>query len=116
MMLNHHDLGMRKLVPQCQMQFRFGTLRNGPDEGHYIDLIARCADAGDVMTCVYFGRENKLPIAIRGGGHNGPGLGSVDDGLVIDMSQMKGITIDTLKRKVSDCSHRCAHLARRWPT
>ena len=57
-------------------------------------LIARCADASDVIACVNFGRDNKLPIAIRGGGHNGPGLGSVDDGLVIDLSQMKGVRVD----------------------
>ena len=37
-----------------------------------------------------FGRDNGLPIAIRGGGHNGPGLASFDDGLVIDLSAMKG--------------------------
>ena len=41
-------------------------------------LIARCADVGDVIAAVNFGRDNKLPIAIRGGGHNGPGLGSVE--------------------------------------
>jgi len=37
-------------------------------------LIARCADASDLIAAVNFGRGNKLPIAIRGGGHNGPGL------------------------------------------
>ena len=37
-------------------------------------LIARCADAADVIAAVNFGRDNKLPIAIRGGGHNGAGL------------------------------------------
>jgi len=57
-------------------------------------IIARCADAGDVIACVNFGRDNNLPIAIRGGGHNGPGLGSVDDGLVIDLSTMKGVRVD----------------------
>ena len=36
-------------------------------------MVTLCADAGDVMTAVNFGRDNKLPIAIRGGGHNGPG-------------------------------------------
>jgi FAD/FMN-containing dehydrogenase len=61
-------------------------------------VIARCADAGDVMVAVNFGRENKLPIAIRGGGHNGPGLGSVDDGLVIDLSTMKGVRVDPKTR------------------
>ena len=52
--------------------------------------IARCADVADVIAAVNFGRDNKLPIAIRGGGHNGPGLGSVDNGWAIDLSAMKG--------------------------
>src|SRR5271169_1205601 len=63
-------------------------------------LIARCADIADVIAAVNFGRDNKLPIAIRGGGHNGPGLGSVDDGLVIDLSTMKGVRVDPAKRTV----------------
>src|ERR1700730_8417368 len=49
-------------------------------------LIARCVDVADVIAAVNFGRDNDLRIAIRGGGHNGPGLASVDDGLVIDLS------------------------------
>jgi FAD/FMN-containing dehydrogenase len=61
-------------------------------------LIARCADAADVIAAVNFGRNKKLPIAIRGGGHNGPGLGSVDDGLVIDLSTMKGVRVDPKNR------------------
>jgi hypothetical protein len=56
--------------------------------------IARCANVADVITAVNFGRDNGLPIAIRGGGHNGPGLGSVNDGLVIDLSAMKGVRVD----------------------
>ena len=63
-------------------------------------LIARCVDVADVIAAVNFGRENKLPIAIRGGGHNGPGLGSVDDGLVIDLSTMKGVRVDPTSRTV----------------
>src|SRR3989440_577582 len=46
-------------------------------------LIASCASTADVVSAVNFGREHGLDIAIRCGGHNGPGLGSVDDGLVI---------------------------------
>jgi FAD/FMN-containing dehydrogenase len=57
-------------------------------------MIARCADVADVIAAVNFGRENKLPIAIRGGGHNGPGFGSVDNGLVIDLSAMRGVRVD----------------------
>jgi FAD/FMN-containing dehydrogenase len=63
-------------------------------------LVAKCADVADVIAAVNFGRENKLPIAIRGGGHNGPGLGSVDDGLVIDLSMMKGVRVDPKNRTV----------------
>jgi len=63
-------------------------------------LIAKCADVADVIAAVNFGRENKLPIAMRGGGHNGPGLGSVDDGLVIDLSMMKGVRVDPKNRTV----------------
>jgi hypothetical protein len=61
-------------------------------------LIARCVDVADVITAVNFGRDNDLRIAIRGGGHNGPGLASVDDGLVIDLSAMKGVHIDPVAR------------------
>jgi len=63
-------------------------------------LIARCADVADVITAVRFGRENGLLTAIRGGGHNGPGLGSCDDGLVIDLSPMKGVRVDPANRTV----------------
>lgn len=57
-------------------------------------LIARCVDAADVMAAVDFGRENKLLTAIRGGGHNGGGLGICDNGLVIDLARMKGVHVD----------------------
>jgi FAD/FMN-containing dehydrogenase len=57
-------------------------------------LIARCADVDDVVAAVKLGREQGLDIAIRCGGHNGPGLGSVDDGLVIDLSGLKTISVD----------------------
>ena len=63
-------------------------------------LIARCADVADVIAAVNFGRDNHLPLAIRGGGHNGPGLGSVNDGLVIDMSTMRGVRVDPKARTV----------------
>src|SRR6478609_11365360 len=57
-------------------------------------MIARCADVADVITCVNFAREHHLLVAVRGGGHNGPGLGICDDGLVIDLSMMDGIRVD----------------------
>jgi UDP-N-acetylenolpyruvoylglucosamine reductase len=57
-------------------------------------LIARCADVADVISAVNFGRDNQLAVAVRGGGHNGPGFGTCDDGLVIDLSRMRGIRVD----------------------
>ena len=57
-------------------------------------LIARAADADDVVAAVGFAREHGLPLAIRGGGHNGGGLGTVDGGVVIDLSLLKDIEVD----------------------
>ena len=57
-------------------------------------LIAKCADVADVMAAVRFGREHRLPVAVRGGGHNAGGLGVCDDGLVIDLSLMKYVRVD----------------------
>ncbi len=57
-------------------------------------MIARCADVADVISAVNFARENNTLVAIRGGGHNGPGLGTCDDGLVIDLSPLKYTRVD----------------------
>ena len=48
-------------------------------------LIARCVDAADIIACVNYARDENLLVAIRGCGHNGPGLGTCEDGLVIDL-------------------------------
>lgn len=56
--------------------------------------IARCADVADVVAAVRFGREADMLVAVRGGGHNGAGLGVCDDGLVIDLSRLRGIRVD----------------------
>ncbi len=64
----------------------------------YPAFIARCADVADVIASVTFAREHQLPLAIRGGGHNGPGLGTVDQGLVIDLAPMDGVRVDAASR------------------
>src|SRR5262245_60769679 len=56
--------------------------------------IARCVDAQDVATALAFGQANDLEIAVRGGGHNPAGHCAVDDGLVIDLSRMRDVTVD----------------------
>jgi FAD/FMN-containing dehydrogenase len=57
-------------------------------------LIACCRDAADVRTAVDFARGEGLTLAVRGGGHNGAGLGSVDDGVVVDLSLLNGVRVD----------------------
>src|SRR5581483_9770440 len=56
-------------------------------------LIARCQDAADVIAGVRFAREQGLVLAVRGGAHNGPGLGTCDGGLVLDLSPMRGVRV-----------------------
>lgn len=58
-------------------------------------MIVNCLDVADVINCVNFGRENQLLIAVRGGGHNGGGLGICDGGIVIDLSGIKFVRVDT---------------------
>ena len=62
--------------------------------------IVRCADVADVITVVNVAREAGVLTAIRGGGHNGGGLGTCDDGLLIDLSRMRGIRVDPAARTV----------------
>ncbi len=63
-------------------------------------FIVRCTSVTDVIGAVRYGRETGLAIAIRGGGHNGAGFASCDDGLVIDLSPMKGVRVDPEGRTV----------------
>ena len=84
----------------------------GPEDGEYekargvfnamIDrrpaVIVRPVNASDVITAVNFSRENQLPLAIRDGGHSVPGFGTIDDGLVIDLSRMRGVRIDPVNK------------------
>ncbi|HYB30351.1 MAG TPA: FAD-binding oxidoreductase [Solirubrobacteraceae bacterium] len=86
----------------------------GPDDGDYdearavfnamIDkrpsLIARCADQDDVANAVRFARDHGLLLAVRGGAHNGAGLGTCDDGVVIDLSSFRDIKVDPNARTV----------------
>ncbi len=62
--------------------------------------IARCRDVADVITCVNFGREHGVELAVRSGGHNAGGLGVWDDALVIDLSQLRSTTVDPANHTV----------------
>ncbi|MGH8830263.1 MAG: FAD-binding oxidoreductase, partial [Polaromonas sp.] len=62
-------------------------------------LIVRCAAPSDVVRTVNFARDNGLLLAVRGGGHNIAGSAMCDDGIVIDLSQMKASSIDAGARR-----------------
>jgi FAD/FMN-containing dehydrogenase len=92
----------------------FGGQLIGPDDSNYDEaravynamiekrpgLIAQCASTDDVSSVVGFARERDLRIAVRGGGHNGAGLGTVDEGVVIDLSPLRTVEVDPQARTV----------------
>jgi FAD/FMN-containing dehydrogenase len=60
----------------------------------YPAAVARCRDVPDVVAAVQFGRQHRMDVAVRCGGHNGAGLGVVDRGLVIDLRGLNGVRVD----------------------
>jgi len=86
----------------CAGQDGFDVARTVPNA--MIDrrpaVIVRCAGAADVIACVRFAREHDLLVSIRGGGHSIAGKAVCDDGLMIDLSCMKGIHVDPRRRTV----------------
>ena len=93
-------------IEQLREQVR-GTVVSSEDEGYeearkvynaMIDkrpaVVVRCVDAGDVIAAVNHARESGVALAIRGGGHSVPGFGTCDDGVVADLSGMRGVRVD----------------------
>src|SRR4051794_37073125 len=62
--------------------------------------VAYCVDEADVAAAIRYARDHNLTIAVRSGGHNGGGLGSVDDGLIIDLSPMNKVTVEPAAKMV----------------
>jgi FAD/FMN-containing dehydrogenase len=101
-----------KAIQEFQTGMRGDVLR--PDDAGYDEarrlwngmfdrrpaVIARCTGAADVMAAVNFARENRLAIAVRGGGHSLPGQSVCDGGLMIDLSPMNSVRVDPSKRTV----------------
>src|SRR3954452_7327873 len=71
---------------------------NGAHDRHPA-LVVRCTGAADVIAAVGFARSNDLEIAVRGGGHSIAGFSTIDDGIVIDLSQMNGVHVDAAARR-----------------
>jgi FAD/FMN-containing dehydrogenase len=85
----------------------------GPEHRHYEDaraiwngmvakkprLIARCADVGDVQNAARIASANGILTAVRCGGHSLAGFSTCDGGLVIDLSRMREVTVDSDARR-----------------
>ena len=65
---------------------------------HRPALVARCRSATDVATALGAARRGGLPVAVRGGGHSGPGFGTIDGGVVLDLSPMGSVEVDAAGR------------------
>ncbi|MEP7206618.1 MAG: FAD-binding oxidoreductase [Casimicrobiaceae bacterium] len=108
--MNHLD---KAKIDAFKGRFRGGIVR--PGDGEYgearqvwngmIDrkpaLIARCHTVADVVQAVTFARENDVLVSVRGGGHNIAGNAVCDDGMVIDLSSMKGVKVDVKARRAN---------------
>jgi FAD/FMN-containing dehydrogenase len=104
------ETGVATSVEDLASQLQGSILRPkdaGYDEGRALynamcdrrpAVIVRAASVDDVVAAVNYGREQGLDIAIRGGGHNGAGLASVDHGLVIDLRDMNSVEVDPENR------------------
>lgn len=62
-------------------------------------VILQCANADDVPHAIGFARENRLEIAIRGGGHNIAGYAVCDNGITIDLSNMKNVRVEASTKR-----------------
>jgi FAD/FMN-containing dehydrogenase len=85
------------IVPGGPEYDRARRVWNGSIDRHPA-LVARCIGVADVLAAVRFAREHDLLVAVRGGGHNVAGAGTCDDGMVIDLSPMKGVRVDPAAR------------------
>ena len=93
-------------VQELSMAFGGPLLRPGDEDydsareifngmyDHRPALIARCGGVADVIAAVNFARDSGLEVAVKAGGHGVPGYASCDDGIVIDVSPMKGVFVD----------------------
>jgi FAD/FMN-containing dehydrogenase len=97
---------MATSIEQLRQQTR-GQVVTSDDEGYdearavynaMIDrrpaAVVRCVDTDDIVAAVNFARDNDLALAVRGGGHSVPGFGTVDDGVVADLSGMRRVDVD----------------------
>ena len=87
------------IMPESENYNELRKVYNGMINKHP-GMIIMCVDVADVIASVNYGRDNNLLVAVRGGGHNGGGLGICDDGMVIDLSGLKFVRVNTADNTV----------------
>jgi len=85
------------ITPDDERYDEARKVRNGMIDRHPA-VVVRPVNAGDVIAAVNFAREGGLSLAIRGGGHSVPGFGTTDNGVVIDLSRMRGVRVNPERR------------------
>lgn len=87
------------ILPQDELYDETRKIYNAMIDKHP-GMFVMCVDVADVLYAVNFGRENNLLVSVRGGGHNAGGLGLCDDGMVIDLSGLKFVLVNTKNNTV----------------
>ncbi|MFB3922325.1 MAG: FAD-binding oxidoreductase [Terriglobia bacterium] len=85
------------LVPGDEGYEAARKIHNGMIDRHPAAIV-RCAGVADVMRAVNFAREHELLVSVRGGGHGIAGFAVCDGGMMIDLSQMRGVRVDPAAR------------------
>jgi len=87
----------RVVLPGDPGYDRARAVWNATADGHPA-VVARCAGVEDVVAAVRFAREQDLLVAVRGGGHSYPGFSTCDGGIVVDLSPMAEVRVDSGRR------------------
>ena len=94
----HESVRGEIFTPDSEGYAEASHVWNGAHADRRPALIVRCTGAADVIAAVAFARSNGLTIAVRGGGHSVAGFSTGDDTIVIDLSPMNGVRVDTTAR------------------
>jgi FAD/FMN-containing dehydrogenase len=91
------DFGARAVTPDDNDYETARAVWNGTVDARPA-IVARCKSTADVQSVVRLARQTGLPLAVRGGGHNVAGFGTIDGGIVLDLSPMRSVEVDPAKR------------------